>query len=402
MVSASASTASVAVGSKATVCAMTVLALASAAASVLFSDLSVSVPSRLEVPAVMTKPSGIVAREIELWTVMATAPATCTLLPPSPSAEAPLVLPVVPASAPLVVARLLAKVLLSVTFLLTPPSSLPSSVVGASLSLPPATLALALLLLEETLRALKAIAPPALTVRASVATARSVPMLNASEIPTPVSPDSVAPSANVVTEPTWPALTVRSAPSVVLPLASVPRLASVSLLDTEIAITGVTAVAPAAPPSAVVAIAFVDKADKLTSVAPDRLASLPISASVSVSPILSATLAPTPRSPPPDCLPLDLTALSMKFSALTTTFPPPVIVTTVPSRSVAEASLMTTPMARAPATPVAPPLAPAIAVTPKRLSLLASVKLWPLVLPAPVKATRPVVPPAMASSIVVL
>ena len=121
----------------------------------------------------------------------------------------------------------------------------------AALSLPPATLALASALFADVVRALKVTAPPASTLRAVVAFALSTATVSASEMPTPVSPDLVSPLAVVSTEPSCAALAV-SAPSIFSPLASVPISASVWLSDTEMATTGVTAVAPAAPPSACV------------------------------------------------------------------------------------------------------------------------------------------------------
>ena len=161
------------------------------------------------------------------------------------------------------------------------------------------------------------------------------------------------------------------------------------------AITGVTAVLPFEPPSATLSIAFFDAAVIVTSPAPVSTAVLatfdgsPISASVSVSPMFRLKTAPTPVSVPLSCLPVALDQTSMKFSALMSTAPPPVMVTVVPSSILAEVLLMPTLMTKAPATLVAPPLAPATAVTPRRLSV--SVKASSkLSVPLPVTVSVPI------------
>jgi hypothetical protein len=79
--------------------------------------------------------------------------------------------------------------------------------------------------------------------------------------------------------------------------------------------TGVTAVLPAPPPSAVVVMSFFDAADKLTS-ATLALNPAPLltSASVWSMPMFSAIAAPMPNLPASACLPVALTVFSTKFS----------------------------------------------------------------------------------------
>ena len=173
---------------------------ADAVASVLFSDFTVTVPIPPRLPAMRLRPSGMEAREVEFATLMPSAPATFTFCepPPSPvaSADEPLVSPAdLP---PLSVARVLAKALLSSAFLFAPPAGASLSASSAS---PPATLALALLFELDTVFALKAMAPLAVTSRRVVAIAASVVTASANEMPTPVLPDSVLPSADTLFEP---------------------------------------------------------------------------------------------------------------------------------------------------------------------------------------------------------
>jgi hypothetical protein len=198
-----------AVGSKSMI-GCTALPSALAMASVLFCAVTLSAP-----PATMLRPSEMVARETESATVTPMAPATLTCEPPPPlpaedvSALARLVLPVVPAPAPACVPRWLAKPCWPSTWPLAP-SRLLLEFEPLSWLLPPATLALACELLFETVRALTPTAPVVLTLRSMVAKALSRPMVRASEMPTPVSPDLVSPSAIVCAEPSCAALSVTS------------------------------------------------------------------------------------------------------------------------------------------------------------------------------------------------
>ena len=340
----------------------TVLASATAWASVLFSARTLTVPLLL-----MSRPSPMAAVDVESATVTATAPATCTfwLWPFSSLAPASAlsVEPVLPLP-PLLLARWSAKLRLSFFCLLTPPSSSsgePSS--GASSCAPPATLALALLLALPVERAVKATAPPAIRSRAVLALTTSVAMVRPREMPTPVSPEVVSPATSVAAEPACVALTVTAPPKSVSGPAFVPRPARVSLLATVMPRMGVTAVSPLEPPSTRVSTWLRLAALSSSASAPPTLALLPIRASVSVMDTLSAKAAPTPVvAASASCLPEAVTEEAMKFSAWMLTSPP-VTVTGVSAFSSALALVTTTPRARAPATPVSPPLAPAMAST---------------------------------------
>jgi hypothetical protein len=217
------------------------------------------------------------------------------------------------------------------------------------------------------------------TSRAVVASAASVVTTSANEMPTPVLPDSVSPEAEALFEPSCEAVMFSVPTDSAASAASV--LARVVLLATEIASTGVTAVLPLPAPSASLSIAFFDAALIVTSPAFTSDAALatgrepsPSSALVSVSPMSRLNTAPTPVEVPSVCLPVPLAVTSMKFSALISTALPPVMVTVVPSTISAVVLLMPTLMTRAPATPVAPPLAPATASTPRRLSSALNVR----------------------------
>ena len=370
---------------------------ATACASVLFSDFTVSVPFVMPVPlpAVMVKPPGIEARAVVFATVMPTAPATSTFfeLPSSPlaSADEPSVLPAdLP---PLAVARSEANCLLSAAFLLTPPFG---SFLSLSFESPPATLDLALDFVPDAVLALKATAPLATTSRAVVAIAESVVMASAKEMPTPVLPDSVLPVAETLLLPSCEAVTFSEPALSALVAAS--ALAFVVLLATEMATTGVTAVLSLfAAPSASLSIAFFEAALIVTAPAPETEAALagasvasPSSALVSVSPMFRLNTGPTPVEPPFVCLPVPLEVTSMKFSALISTVPLPVTVTVVPSAMYALVWLMPTLMTSAPATLVAPPLAPAIAATPSRLSAAVKTRLNVSVVEVPPSVNEPI------------
>ena len=205
-------------------CDLTALPSADALESVLFSALTVTTPSVTPrpLPAVIVRPVGISAWALAWVTAMPTAPATCTfeLAPdPWPDAELPVV-SALPLPGLAALARLLAAVFwLSAWLSTSPPDELPSDS-----ALPPATLALARALLAPVEWALKATEPPALRLREVVASTVSLAIDSASEMPTPVLPDSVSPSAAVSTVPSWLAV-AEKLPSSEDPAASVPRLA---------------------------------------------------------------------------------------------------------------------------------------------------------------------------------
>ena len=252
-----------------------------AVASVRFCDSRF----RLAVPpplcAVRCRPSGNAALALLLATVMATAPATLTPLPESPlplseaDALASVVLAVLPAALESVlVAFVSAAPFWLVTFLSTPFSCVPPAPASDSCS-PPATLALARERLADTVLAEKVTLPPASMSRPVVASAVSVEMVNASEMPTPVSPDSVSPLASELTEPSCAASSVTTPVFCTAGSVKLPSVASVSLFDTETAIDGVTAVFPLLPASAALLDSLLDDAESLMSLAPVIEASSP-------------------------------------------------------------------------------------------------------------------------------
>ena len=198
-------------------------------------------------------------------------------------------------------------------------------------------------------------------------------------MPTPVSPDLVSPSATVFTAPWCEALT-KSEPEIIVAPVDEPISALVSLLDTDIAITGVSAVSPAAPPSAMVLISLRDEAVRLMSSAPVIFAPLAIMALVSVSPILSAKEAPTPLSPL-SCNAVASAVFEILLSALMIGSRPLERDTFAPGRSSATTLLIPTLIASAPATLSLLADAPDIASTPKLLpsalrALILSVFAW--------------------------
>ena len=124
----------------------TALASALAAPSVLFCERSVSAPLVVLPPALMLRPSGMDASELETATVTPSAPATCTCPSGASAAVLPSVLEALLPAPPSLVAPccLSAKALWLWTALLTPPPwSSFASLVAAGVSSPPAVLALA-------------------------------------------------------------------------------------------------------------------------------------------------------------------------------------------------------------------------------------------------------------------
>ena len=308
-------------------CDLTALPSADALESVLFSALTVTTPSVTSrpVPAEMVMASGISASAFECVTAIPTAPATCTFEPPWPEAELPAVL-----AFPLPALAALARLLAADFWLVALVSTSPSDEFPSASESPPATLALARALLAPVEWATKATAPPAVRLRAVVATTVSAAIDKANEMPTPVLPDSVSPSAAVSTLPSWVAL-AENLPSSEEPATSVPSLAFTVFSTYDVANTGVIAVLPAPPPTASVFTSFLDAAESVTSFAPEKSAPSLISASVWSMPTLSANAAPMPNLPASACLPVALTLFSTKFSAVTNRSPPPVIVTVVPA-----------------------------------------------------------------------
>ena len=363
---------------------VTALPSAIAPVSTKLSDSRRSCP-----PAVTFPPSGMAAREVASTTETETAPATATG-PPSVVDEPCEVLPVVPAPAPPEVARSLAKPCWLPTWPSTPPPAAPP----LSSSAWPATLACASALLIDSRCDMKLMSPPELSVRAVVATAVSLTTLSAIEMPTPVSPDFVSPAASVTFDPSCDAL-ADSAPLTVV-AAPAFSVAWVSLLATVNANTGVIAVLPAAPPAACVSIALLDDADIVRSCAPVSRVLVPRIASVSVSPMFSASEMPMPNLPKPSWLAVALALFSTKFSAVRVTSPLSVMVTFAPPASVAVDSVRPMFSASDPATPVATPLTPETAVAPIRLVVSVQPSVCSLPVPADDKATRPVSPPASA------
>src|SRR5882762_178404 len=339
-----------------------------AAASVLLCALSESAP-----PDSILRPSPIVASECVIATATPTAPATCTA-PLEVSVEPLLsVFPVALVS--VLESALLARVSAALAWLwvwlLTPPLSSLLSFVPASVACPPATLATAWASSADPTLGEKVTAPSALTSRAVLATALSSATVTAMEIPTPVSPDLVSPSAIVSEPPLCDALS-ETAP---LHLSTVPlkapSFALVSLVETATATTGVIAVSPFAPPSARVSIWLLEPAERVTLCASSSAAPSPMIAPVPVTPTFTAIDAPMPKLLAPSCCAFAVTVLLTKFCAFSSTSLLPVTVTLALSAIAAVAWLMPTLTASDPATPVSPLLAPETALALK-LSLLSA------------------------------
>ena len=342
-----------------------VLPSARAKESVLFSERTVTLPfvTPPPLPPTTMRPSGISASALESVTATPTAPATCTFeLAPGPWPDADVapgrLLVLAPELA--LPARLPANDDWPLTWSLTPPL-----LDDGELGLPPATLACAAASLAAELCAVNATAPPAVRFRWVVASTSSVATVSASEMPTPVSPDLVSPDALVMAPPSCAAETVTE--PVVVSVAPVVDLTSawVSLSATEIAITGVMAVLPAAPPSAAVVMSLRLAAEITTLRALFSTTFWPMNALVSVSPMFSAIDAPMPNLPKPDCDALAETSLATKFSADSEASLPADKVTLALSATLAVES--DSPMLRAsdPAMPVSTPLTPEVALAPK-------------------------------------
>ena len=270
-----------------------------------------------------------------------------------------------------------------------------------SASFSPATLACASALLIDWTRAVKPTLPAALRSRPVLATALSMPMLTAIEMPTPVSPDLVSPLASVIVAPSCAAL-ARIAPVIDVVPAPDPMRALVSLWPTETAITGVTAVLPAAPPWAKVVNSLDEAAASVRSSAPLSTTPSPTTALVSVMPMLTTIDAPMPNLPEvgPDWLATARALFSTKSCAVSVTSPASVMATCALLAIKAMASVMPTLMAIDPATPVSTPLTPEAALAPMRLVVSLHSRRWPPPEPTPLRSRSPSGPPSSACAAV--
>ena len=230
--------------------------------------------------------------------------------------------------------------------------------------------------------------------------ALSLTMFSATEMPTPVSPDSVSPLASVKAEPSCDALAVTAPLNPVLP-ARVPSRALVSLLATVSAKTGVMAVLPAAPPCATVSMSFFDAADIVRLRVPVSATLLPSTASVSVSPMFRASEMPMPNLPKPDWLATARASFSTKFCAVSDTSFASVMVTVVVaavSEISAVASVKPMLMASEPAMPVLTPLTPDAALAPMRAVVSLHSSRCEVPVPSEVRLRRPALSPNSAST----
>ena len=110
-----------------------------------------------------------------------------------------------------------------------------------------------------------------------------------------------------------------------------PSLALTVFSAYDVASTGVTAVLPAPPPTAVVVMSFFDTAESVTSATPLKSAPFLIRASVWLMPMFRAIAAPMPNLPASACLPVATTTFSTKFAdEIVMSLLTPVIVTCVP------------------------------------------------------------------------
>ncbi len=196
--------------------------------------------------------------------------------------------------------------------------------------------------------------------RKVVAKTVSLATVKEREAPTAASEPTASPSAVVAVEPVCIAVTLRL-PSNCSALP-VPICAMVSLLATEMATTGVTAVPPAAPPLASVVTVWSPVAESVISSAFARVAPFLISARVSLSAMFRAIDAPTPRlSPVAPSLSgravavLDVIELAVRIML------PPLILTDAPDSISASAFVLTTLIASDPATPTFDAPAPDVA-----------------------------------------
>ena len=274
-----------------------------ALASVLALVRKVTRPPPLTVTPVAKKASDRV-----LMTLMLTAPATLSDAP-LPSLSAALGVEDDPESLPAALLSfwlLFALVRLSSDFLLTSSPSLGAPLAAASASD----------VLAELPRAWKLTPVLADRLRAVEASAMSVTIASASEMPTPaVLPTVVSPLAVVVTVAVWTALASTLPLTVVVPVAA-PRVALVVTLAREIATDGTMVTEPPdAPPSVSVVNVLTSVEDRVRLTAPvtggPRAGSEPASMPDRTSSLtrLRATEAPTPTVAVPSLLALEVLLL---------------------------------------------------------------------------------------------
>ena len=187
----------------------------------------------------------------------------------------------------------------------------------------------------------------------------------AMEMPTPVLPDSVSPSAVVSTALSSFAVADSAPVRVNVPPGCAPSVACVSLLETDTATTGVTAVEPFAPLFASVLISAEDSAVSVRSCAAVTTTPSPIRATVVFWPTFTATDAPTPTSvptPPPfDGSAFAVFAAALSAFRLTSLLP---VIVTLGAPMLACVSVVAMLIATEPATPVLPPPAPEVDCAP--------------------------------------
>ena len=250
----------------------------------------VAPPLETDTPAPIDARDTVVSRTIE------TAAATVTVVPPpSPDSAAGVAVEPEPL-APLPAALLLPCASWSSALVLT---SLPVESLSLAPALPsaPTALALAFVLVVDVPRAASVTAPPAVTSRVIGATTVCVPTVSPRATPTATSAPFTSPLAVVMMETSCVAVASRFPPSTSgNPL---PIVASVETVDTVIATPPAKPLAPAAPFSASVTIAWIVVAVTVRSSTPVRTAPSATRAVVVSSPTFTATEMPTPVPLPP-------------------------------------------------------------------------------------------------------
>ena len=342
---------------------------ASAVASALADEWMSTAP-----PAVTERPAAMAARAVESAMLTATAAATLTddwpLLSPFLSAvDADGVAP--PAALlrpPLDVATESPRLRFLVVFWSTlSPDVLPS----ASASSPPLELAFAAVVVDCLLSARRSNAPPRTRARSIVASVLSTMTSRPNDAPiAALLLPSASPSALLVAVPRCTAVT---AALVAESVAPVPMCAIVSSLPMVMAATGTMAVPPLAPARASELMALLELAETVTAPAPVSDAAFSISARVTVSAMLIATEAPTPRlSPVTFSRGSALAVFPVVLLARSRKPPLPMIVVFAPLSSVASLRMIPELMASEPAMPTLAALAPEVACAPKRSAVVST------------------------------
>ncbi len=206
----------------------------------------------------------------------------------------------------------------------TPPCSCESA--GVALlpvsALPPAALAVASAAALPLALASKVTLPPALILRAVIAFAASLITFTAMARPTAALPPSAAPLAIVMVSPVLLAETLISPVTFNrLPFPISLMLAVAILSTTDRPTTGVIAIPPAAPASAVVRITWLPRALSVTSSAP---VISPLSSAIALFVSMFIAIdAPKPKLPPVPPFPcgVALALLVVLFSASMVTEP---------------------------------------------------------------------------------